>query len=253
MEKGGAKLNMEATVYHNTSVEQHEEGMRLLEFLSPQPNGSILDLGCGTGRFCKVLSERVGNGGKVVGVDPDEDRIKIAITEGKGYNNIQFMVGSDQTFPEDQYDIVVAIHVIHWIKDKEATFKRVYDNLKPGGKFGFTTFHGNATPDLLVEIAQLCGPAAYDAVTNSILFETGEYFNDLAKATGFNVSLLDIRDGTNDFPSLDAFIDFYYGVFYGKFDRTSPALDDIKKRYEGQPMVVKVKRLTMVLTKPCEE
>ena len=75
---------MEATVYHNTSVEQREEGMRLLEFLSPQPNGSILDLGCGTGRFCKVLSERVGNGGKVVGVDPDEDRIKIAIAEGKG-------------------------------------------------------------------------------------------------------------------------------------------------------------------------
>ena len=240
-----------ANAYHNISDMQHEDAFKLLEILSPQPNGSILDLGCGTGRLSKVLSER-GNGGKVVGVDPDEDRIKIAIAEGKDYNNLQLMVGSDQTFPEDQYDMVVATDVIHWIKDKEATFKRVYDNLKPGGKFGFTTFHGNATPDLLVEIAQLCGPAAYDAVTNSILFETGEYFNDLAKSTGFNVSLLDIRDRKKTFSSLNAFIDFFYAIFSGNFDRTSPALDDIKKRYKGQSVQMEVKRLTMVLTKPGE-
>ena len=117
---------MEAIVYHDVSDLQFEDGLKLLEMLSPQPNGSILDLGCGTGRLSQVLSERVGNGGKVVGVDPDEERIKIAIAEGKGYDNLQFMVGSDQTFPEDQYDIVVATDVMQWIKNKEATFKRVY-------------------------------------------------------------------------------------------------------------------------------
>ena len=243
---------MEAAVYHNISDMQHEDALKLLEILSPQPNGSILDLGCGTGRLSKVLSERVGNGGKVVGVDLDEDRIKIAIAEAKDCNNLQLMVGSDQTFPEDQYDMVVATDVIHWIKDKEATFKRVYDNLKPGGKFGFTTFHGNATPDLMIEIAQLCGPAAYDVVMNSILYETGEYFSDLAGATGFNVSLLDIRDRKKTFSSLNAFIDFFYAIFSGNFDRTSPALDDIKKRYKGQSVQIEVKRLTMVLTKPGE-
>ena len=243
---------MEAAVYHNISDMQHEDALKLLEILSPQPNGSILDLGCGTGRLSKVLSERVGNGGKVVGVDPDEDRIKIAIAEGKDYNNLQLMVGSDQTFPEDQYDMVVATDVIHWIKDKEATFKRVYDNLKPGGKFGFTTFHGNATPDLMIEIAQLCGPAACDVVMNSIYYETGEYFSDLSGATGFNVSLLDIRDRKKTFSSLNAFIDFFYAIFSGNFDRTSPALDDIKKRYKGQSVQMEVKRLTMVLAKPGE-
>ena len=242
-----------ANAYHHNSDFVLEDALKLLEILSPQPNGSILDLGCGTGRLSKVLSERVCNGGKVVGVDPDEDRIKIAIAEGKDYNNLQLMVGSDQTFPEDQYDMVVATDVIHWIKDKEATFKRVYDNLKPGGKFGFTTFHGNATPDLMIEIAQLCGLAAYDVVMNSIYYETGEYFSDLAGATGFNVSLLDIRDRKKTFSSLNAFIDYFYAVFSGKFDRTSPALDDIKKRYEGQSVQMEVKRLTMVLTKPCEE
>ena len=243
---------MEATVYHNTSDMQHEDALKLLEILSPQFNGSVLDLGCGTGRLSKVLSERVGNGGKVVGVDPDEDRIKIAIAEGRDYNNLQLMVGSDQTFPDDQYDMVVATDVIHWIKDKEATFKRVYGNLKPGGKFGFTTFHGIPTPDLLIEIAQLCGPAAYDVVMNLVYYETGEYFSDLAGATGFNVSLLDIRDRKKTFSSLNAFIDFFYAIFSGNFDRTSPALDDIKKRYEGQSVQMEVKRLTMVLTKPGE-
>ena len=243
-------MKMEATVYHHNSDVQYEDALKLLEILSPQPNGSVLDLGCGTGRLSKVLSERVGNGGKVVGVDPNEDRIKIAIAEGKGYDNLQFMVGSDQTFPEDQYDIIVATDVMQWIKDKEAAFKKVYDNLKPGGKFGFTTCHETGIPDLMIEIAQLCGPAAYNVVMNTVYYETGEYFNDLAGATGFNVMLLDIRDRKKTFPSLDAFIDFCYAIYSGKFDRTSPALNDIKKRYKGQSVLVEVKRLTVILTKP---
>ena len=243
---------IEAVVYHDVSDLQFEDGLKLLEMLSPQPNGSVLDLGCGTGHLCKVISERVGDGGKVVGVDPDEDRIKIAIAEGKGYNNLQFMVGSDQTFPEDQYDIVVATDVMQWIKDKEATFKRVYDSLKPGGKFGFTTSNGVLAPDLLIEVAQLCGPEAYDVVMNSVYYETGEYFSDLAGATGFNVTFLDTRDRNKTFPSLNKYIDFFYAVYQGKFDRASPALDEIKKRYEGQPVTVIGKRLTAILTKPCE-
>ena len=240
----------EAIVYHETSDYQLEDGLKLLEILSPQPNGSILDLGCGTGRFCKVLSERVGNGGKVVGVDPDEDRIKIAIAEGKGYNNIQFMVGSDQTFPEDQYDIVVSTDVMHWIKDKEATFKRIYDNLKPGGKFGFTTFHESARPDLLVEIFRLLGSPTYEAVMSSVHCGNGPQYEEIATAAGYHVSLLEIRERRNTFSSIDEFIDFFYAVYYGNFDRTSPALNDLKKSYEGQTVPMVLKRLTMIVTKP---
>ena len=91
-------------------------------------------MGCGTGRLCMVLTERMSDGGKVLGIDPDAERIGVANKGRKDtMTNLRFAVGSDQTFPEDQYNAVVSTHVIHWIKDKGATFKRVYDYLKPGG------------------------------------------------------------------------------------------------------------------------
>ena len=126
--------NEEASVYHNISNLQVEDRLNLIDILSPQSSDSVIDLGCGTGRLCMFLSERMSDSGKVLGIDP----AKVANKGRKDtMTNLRFAVGSDQTFPEDQYNAVVSTHVIHWIKDKGATFKRVYDNLKPGGKFAF--------------------------------------------------------------------------------------------------------------------
>ena len=38
----------------------------------------ILDLGCGTGELSAYLAEPVGPEGKVMGVDPDKERIEMA-------------------------------------------------------------------------------------------------------------------------------------------------------------------------------
>ena len=83
---------------------QLQDGLKLFDVLSPWPNDSVLDIGCGTGRLSMILSDKLRDGGKVIGIDPDSERIKIAADEGRGHTNLLFMVGSDQTFPEDQYD-----------------------------------------------------------------------------------------------------------------------------------------------------
>ena len=140
------------------------------------------------------------------------------------------MVGSDQSFPGDKYDAVVSTDVFHWIKDKESLFKRIYDNLRPGGKLGFTTFDGNARPDLLIEVFCLCGPKTYEAAMSCVYCETGQKYKELATAIGFDVTLLDIKDRKSTFPNIDAFIDFFYAVYYGMFDHADPGLDDLKEK-----------------------
>ena len=60
--------------------------------------------------------------------------------------------------------------------------------------------------------------------------ETGQKYKELATAIGFDVTLLDIKDRKNTFPNIDAFIDFFYAVYYGMFDRADPGLDDLKER-----------------------
>ena len=39
----------------------------------------VLDMGCGTGELTSFLAEKVGIDGQVIGVDPDQHRIKVAI------------------------------------------------------------------------------------------------------------------------------------------------------------------------------
>ena len=44
----------------------------------PKAGETILDLGCGTGELSAYLAELVGSQGKVIGVDPDKERIQLA-------------------------------------------------------------------------------------------------------------------------------------------------------------------------------
>ena len=77
----------------------------------------------------------------MVAVDPDGERLKIAREEHSA-SNIDYIQADDKTFPPGQYDVVFCNTVIHWISDKEALMKQVHQNLRPGGRFAFTTTNG---------------------------------------------------------------------------------------------------------------
>ena len=131
----------------------------MIDMLKVDKGATVLDLGCGTGYLTKVLSERVGPEGKVVAVDPDGERLKIA-RERYSACNIEYIQADDQTFPPGQYDLIFSNIVIHWIGDKEAVLKQAYKNLRPGGCFAFTAANGYLPiPDIGTALFnQLVGP-----------------------------------------------------------------------------------------------
>ena len=131
----------QAESYSNNSIFQTAIGTAMIDGLAIESGCSVLDLGCGTGYLTKVLSERVGAEGKVVAVDPDGERLKIA-REKYSASNINYIQADDKTFPPGPYDLVFSNTVIHWIKEKEALFKHVYQNRHRGGCFAFTTANG---------------------------------------------------------------------------------------------------------------
>ena len=73
-----SSVTTQAASYHKGSKTQQGIGMRMIDVLNVEKGATVLDLGCGTGYLTKVLSEQVRPEGKVVAVDPDGERLKIA-------------------------------------------------------------------------------------------------------------------------------------------------------------------------------
>ncbi len=240
-----------AVCYSQLAAFLNEDNMKFIELLSPKSGDLILDLGCGSGYMSDILVKWVGSEGFVIGVDPDEERISIARKNYSNTENLKFIVASDVDFPENQYDLVNATCVIHWIEDKKATFERIYKHLKPGGRFAFTTQDNPSFPEVVNQIICPFGPETFKNTVGSAYWESAQYYKDLAASIGFEVLSMDIKTRSSHYPTVQSLIDTLYGIFQGKFDRSSKLLDDVKKRYEGCQITMSNPALKAILMKPC--
>ena len=106
----------------------------------PQVGDVILDLGCGTGELSAYLAELVGAEGKVIGVDPDKERIQLARQSHVHMKNVSFAEGSSTNFlgkGSNAYDIVFCNFALHWMPEKQQVFNDMFSSLKVGGKIAF--------------------------------------------------------------------------------------------------------------------
>ena len=98
----------------------------------------VLDLGSGAGFDCFLAAKKVGEDGKIIGVDMTEEMIDKAETNAKkyGYKNVEFRLGDIEKLPVDDNSIDVAISncVVNLVPDKSKVFKEVYRVLKKGGR-----------------------------------------------------------------------------------------------------------------------
>jgi ubiquinone/menaquinone biosynthesis C-methylase UbiE len=97
----------------------------------------VLDVGCGTGYFARLLAESVGHSGLVVGVDASREMITYASRKAAGARNCQFEVGTAESLslPSDRFDVVVSSLFMHHLPaDVQAlALGEMWRVLRPGG------------------------------------------------------------------------------------------------------------------------
>lgn len=93
---------------------------------------NILDLGCGTGEFSRLLTKCAD---RVVAIDLSPKSIFIARQKSQQYTNIDFQVADilKWKFPVDKFDAIVSIATIHHLPLEEL-LPILKAALKPGGK-----------------------------------------------------------------------------------------------------------------------
>jgi len=98
----------------------------------------VLDLGSGAGMDAILAAKKVGNKGKVIGVDMTEAMIAKAKAnaEKQGINNAEFLLGEIENLPleDNSVDIIITNCVINLTPDKSKAFSEAYRVLKTGGK-----------------------------------------------------------------------------------------------------------------------
>jgi len=98
----------------------------------------VLDLGSGAGIDAFLAAKKVGDSGKVIGVDMTEEMIEKARAnaEKHGYKNVEFKLGDIEELPleEGSVDVVISNCVINLAPDKDKVFSEAFRVLKKGGR-----------------------------------------------------------------------------------------------------------------------
>jgi SAM-dependent methyltransferase len=98
----------------------------------------VLDLGSGAGFDCFLAADRVGEEGRVIGIDMTPEMIEKARENAKkgDYRNVDFRLGEIDSLPveDNSVDIIISNCVINLAPEKSRVFKEALRVLKPGGR-----------------------------------------------------------------------------------------------------------------------
>ena len=151
---------------------------------------TVVDLGSGGGLDCFLAAKKVGDSGRVIGVDMTPEMLDKARAncEKGGYKNVEFRLGEIENLPfaDKAADVIISNCVINLSPNKKRVFEEAFRVLKSGGR-------------LMISDMVLLNKLP-DDVKNSVLAYVGcisgaelktEYLKSMEKAGFKNVEVIE--------------------------------------------------------------
>jgi SAM-dependent methyltransferase len=118
---------------------QEPEARRIIGELGLPAGSRGLDVGCGVGLYALWLAEAVGQGGRVVAIEPEPAKVEVAraLVGGEiGGERLQFEQGDGTAIPlpDRSVDWVWCGDVLHHIVETERALREFLRVVRPGGR-----------------------------------------------------------------------------------------------------------------------
>ena len=126
------------------SREREEECTTLLKALHVKPGMTVCDMGCGNGFYTLKLAEMVGEKGKVLAVDIQQEMLRLLEDRAKEAKvaNIKLLLGSviDPRLPDGEVDLILCVDVYHEFSHPEHMLAAMRTSLSPKGRLALVEF-----------------------------------------------------------------------------------------------------------------
>lgn len=111
---------------------------RLLDQAGLGPGASCLDAGCGPGETMRLMAERVGPTGRVLGIDADLPlgTMALSMLHGEGHPQCSFQaqdLTAGEPIPGAPFDLVFARLLLFHLPQRVEVLARLWDAVAPGG------------------------------------------------------------------------------------------------------------------------
>jgi malonyl-CoA O-methyltransferase len=186
-----------ASTYDDVSPLQREMAERLMESVSPETSGTLVDLGCGTGWALEQFASRKKF--KLIGVDFAPAMIETAKDR---VESAQFHCCDLETTPleDSSADLVFSNAAIQWC-DTATAIGEMYRICKPNGLLRLSTF----CPGTLREI-QSAWQESGDPINRVHEFESATQLETILSESGFRNISFHVDESVQKFSSVEALL-----------------------------------------------
>lgn len=166
-------------------------GTDVLQWLAPQKDENILDIGCGTGDLANKIAE---SDATILGTDASAEMIQAARQK---YPLLKFEQLDGTALPFDQqFDAVFSNATFHWIENQKGLIKGIFKSLKPGGRL-VAEFGGKGNIQSIVNAISTAAQhldLSHKIVANFWFFPSVSHYSALLEGAGFEVQQICLFD-----------------------------------------------------------
>jgi ubiquinone/menaquinone biosynthesis C-methylase UbiE len=135
-------FNVMSSMFKVMDVFRSSDG--LLGEIKIRAGYTLLDYGCGPGRYEPLLSEQVGPWGTVYALDihPLAVRKVEKLAEDRGSTNVETILSACETgLSGESVDVVLLLDIFHMLSEPERVLAELHRVLKPGGLLACSIHH----------------------------------------------------------------------------------------------------------------